>query len=764
MRVAIVGFGTIALGHTTAYGQVAELDLVAAVDPQPERRRVAEGLGLRAYATLEEMLLQEDVAVLDICTPPKWHSSYIRNAVAHGLHAVCEKPVLVEGSAGYTDLIDTVLRSGCVLYPAHNYKFAPAIQELQRTTSRPEFGDVLEAHFRTLRSGHARGVVEWCPDWRRDPVVACGGVLRDHATHSVYLALLLTRLMPVEVSCTAGRMRDDQFHGTEDSAWLRIRCQGGAQILIDVSWAARERNTYYAVSGSGGTVRIENDELHVTQNGQVTTKTLKSDFDDPSHVAWFEQLLRDFLDVLGHRQRQKPLIAEALICALVVDAAYESAAEGGAWVKIPQILYQQLRAPDAVVGDGHAPTEASDPVTPGEAEWHQRALLVDARAATRPDIISDESGRQAYPRYAIRAEGAYVWDAGGKRYIDYLLGYGPAILGHADLRVERAVVEQLRLGNVIAPLWSPRQVELCELLSSVVPGAERVHLLKTGSDANSAAIRLARIFTGRSKVLRSGYNGWHDWASDLPAGIPPAVRAECESFDFNDPEDLEGRLSNAPGQVACVVTTPFHVRAISASHLEELRSIAHKHGALFVLDEMRTGFRLALGGAQEYFGVQADLATFSKAMANGYPISAVTGRAEVMQCLARTRISSTFYAGPVEMAAALTTVSVLQNTDTLIRVAALGERLMTGLREILSQYHVPATVVGYPSIPFLEFHASPVGDWWKDRFFRATTAGGILFHPDHQWFLSASHTSTDIDVTLAVCRQASYELAGEMSL
>jgi glutamate-1-semialdehyde 2,1-aminomutase len=385
-----------------------------------------------------------------------------------------------------------------------------------------------------------------------------------------------------------------------------------------------------------------------------------------------------------------------------------------------------------------------------------RARECDARAVTRGDILADdECGRTVYPRYAARARGAYIWDVDGNRYIDYLLGYGPVILGHADARVTRAVVTELDNGTCFTPLWSPRQVELTELLTSVVPGAELVHLMKTGSEANSAAVRLARIHTGRSRVVRWGYNGWHDWALDRPAGIPEGVRTDTLPFDAT-PHALSALFARYPGEIAAVLMMPFEHETVDPADLHAIRRITHENHALLIFDEMRSGFRVALGGAQEHLGVRADLVTFSKAIANGYPISALTGRRDVMECLAETKVSSSYYANPAEMAAALTTIAVLAKTDAIDTLWSIGGTLQDGLRTLLTRYGVPAEVIGYPPMPFLRFQLDEpyVQRRAQGLFFRETTRRGVMLHPDHQWFVSASHTAADVDATLDACEHA----------
>ncbi len=394
--------------------------------------------------------------------------------------------------------------------------------------------------------------------------------------------------------------------------------------------------------------------------------------------------------------------------------------------------------------------EATDRLT-------ERARRLDARAITRPDILAlSATGATTFPRYIARASGAYLWDVDRNQYVDFLMGYGPVVLGHADTDVDSAVIAELSRGTCFAPLWSPRQVELVELLTSTIPGAEQALLLKTGSDATSAAVRLARIHTGRDLVLRSGYNGWHDWSVEQPDGVPAAVRANTIRFDASDLSGLERLLAAHGARVACVMLMPFEDETTSTQHLAAIRSLTHRAGALLAFDEMRSGFRISVGGAQEFFGVGADLGTFSKAMANGYTISAVTGSAAILDGLRRTKISSSFHVNPGDMVAAIATITRLRDSDALSRIWRLGELFQAGLREIIDELGVPAEVVGYPPSPFLRFVADDHhrnGTMAQD-FCAQVVGDGVLLHPEHQWFISAAHTDGDIDRALSACHKA----------
>ena len=338
-----------------------------------------------------------------------------------------------------------------------------------------------------------------------------------------------------------------------------------------------------------------------------------------------------------------------------------------------------------------------------------------------------------FPLFIEKSKGAYLWDIDGNRYTDYIMGYGAISLGYCIDEVDEAAIAQIRNGFMTS-LTSPVQTQLAELLADVIPCAERVHLCKTGSDATAAAVRLARIHTGRDKIVRWGYNGWHDWCSSKTAGIPEGVK-----------------------------------------------NLAHKYGALFILDEMRTGFRMSLGGAQEYYGVTPDLATFSKGMANGYAVSALVGRADVMDSLKESRFSSTFFTNTSEMAATIKTIECIREKNVVPYIWKLGGKLMDGLREIIKVTGVEAEMIGVDIMPYIIFNydnakwISPTGfsgapvfepggkveKAWR-TFYAEAAQGGVLLHPNHHWYVGMSHTEQDIDETLNVCETALWKVKEEL--
>ncbi|WP_208853316.1 aspartate aminotransferase family protein [Streptomyces albofaciens] len=392
-----------------------------------------------------------------------------------------------------------------------------------------------------------------------------------------------------------------------------------------------------------------------------------------------------------------------------------------------------------------------------------KAERIDALAAKRKNVIaSDQMVEGHYPVFADRAHGAHFWDVDGNKYLDFFLSYGTVILGHADPDVDEAVVREIRRGFATG-LMKPIQTELIEELLEIVPGAEMGMLLKTGSDATAAAVRLSRAFTGRDRVVRWGYNGWHDWCAQWDHGIPAVSRALVDTFTYNDLDSLRAVFERHPGQIACLVMMPFMVERPAPGFLEGVRELTREHGTLLVFDEIRSGFRLALGGAQEYYGVTADLVTLSKAFANGYAISALTGRADVLRTLDTVHISSTYYANADAMAAALATVRKLRSGDHLRRIRQLGERLQRELGALVAESGAPIEVVGHPPMPFLDFG---FGDEERNQrakrsFYAATIAEGVFLHPNHHWFISAATTDDDIDTAVRAVRSGLKALAAD---
>jgi glutamate-1-semialdehyde 2,1-aminomutase len=309
------------------------------------------------------------------------------------------------------------------------------------------------------------------------------------------------------------------------------------------------------------------------------------------------------------------------------------------------------------------------------------------------------------PLFIERAKGSRVWDVDGNEYVDFVSSLLSVTLGYGDPDVTDAVRAQLE-GGVIFSLPHPLETEVAELIVEMVPCAEQVRFGKNGSDATAGAIRLARAYTGRDRVCVSGYHGWQDWYIGSTArsrGVPEATRQLTHPFPYNNLDALEALFREHRGEIAAVIMEPMNVEWPLEGFLEGVQEICRREGAVLIFDETITGFRFAPGGAQELFGVTPDLACFGKGLANGYPISAIAGRRDLMKLMEEVFFSFTFGGEMLSLSAAKATLLKLKREPVTQRMAEMGDRLLDRIPSIVAEHeldHVFA-VKGHPSWTFL---------------------------------------------------------------
>ena len=356
------------------------------------------------------------------------------------------------------------------------------------------------------------------------------------------------------------------------------------------------------------------------------------------------------------------------------------------------------------------------------------------------------------PYFIQRAKGSQVWDVDGNQYVDFINSLAAVTLGYSDPDVTAAVQAQLEEG-VIFSLPHPIEFQVAEKLREMVPCAENSRFGKNGSDATAGAVRLARAFTGRDRIAVCGYHGWQDWfiGSTLRhRGVPDATRALTHTFVYNDLASLHALFKQWPGQFAAVIMEPMNVAEPAEGFLADVKTLAHQHGALLVFDETITGFRFANGGAQEVFGVTPDLATFGKGIANGYPLSVVSGRADVMQLMEEIFFSFTFGGETLSLAAALATMTKLQTQPVTATLATQGAKIVAGARALIERHSVGDVflVSGHASWSFLQIRDTPPYSMWqiKTLFLQEIFARGVLTLGAHN--MSYAHSDADIATLL----------------
>ena len=360
------------------------------------------------------------------------------------------------------------------------------------------------------------------------------------------------------------------------------------------------------------------------------------------------------------------------------------------------------------------------------------------------------------PLYLERGKDSHVWDVDGHEYIDFISSLCSVTLGYGDPDVDGAVRDQLDRG-VILSLPASLEAEVAELICEMVPCAEKVRFGKNGSDATSGAVRIARAFTGREHVAICGYHGWQDWYIGTTArnrGVPQGTRDLSHPFMYNDLASLERVFAEWPDQIAAVILEPMNVEYPAPGFLEGVRELATRHGAILVFDETITGFRYANGGAQELFGVTPDLATFGKGLANGYPVSAVAGRADVMQMMEEVFFSFTFGGELLSLAAAKATLEKLKREPVVARIGALGKGLKSSVRSIIDETQMAHVfdIKGHPSWSFLTIAEQPgatsfaIKTWLMQEWHQR----GILSYGTHN--LNFAHSDADIGALLDTYR------------
>ncbi|MGR3455920.1 aminotransferase class III-fold pyridoxal phosphate-dependent enzyme [Pseudooceanicola sp.] len=392
-------------------------------------------------------------------------------------------------------------------------------------------------------------------------------------------------------------------------------------------------------------------------------------------------------------------------------------------------------------------------VIPGGMWGHMRAAAVPT----------------GYPQFFSGGEGARVRDVDGRDYIDFMCSWGPIILGHRHPEVEAVARAQLDLGDCLdGP--TEHAVRLAEALVETIPHADWALFQKNGSDAMTTCVTLARAGTGKRKVLvaKGAYHGAVPWCSPSVLGVTAEDRAHLIYYIYNDVESLDAAVAEAGDDLAAIVASAFKHDLATHQQLPEeafaLAARAHcdRTGAALVLDDVRAGFRLNLGGSWETVGVRPDLAGYSKAIANGYPLSAVTGNDRFRAAAEQVFVTGSFWYSGAPMAAAVKVLEILARDDGPARLRAAGERFCTGVTDSAARHRFEVTMSGPPAIPLMQFADDPEAKL-GEAFCQQALARGVYLHNKHNMFLSLAHTDGVIDTALSAIDDAFAALARSRS-
>jgi glutamate-1-semialdehyde 2,1-aminomutase len=371
----------------------------------------------------------------------------------------------------------------------------------------------------------------------------------------------------------------------------------------------------------------------------------------------------------------------------------------------------------------------------------------------------------SYPQFFQRSEGCRLWDADGREFIDFMCSWGPIVLGHHDPEVEAAAEAQRRLGDTMnGP--APVLVELAETFTALVAHADWTIFAKNGTDATTICVTIARAATGRRKLLvaKGAYHGAAPWCSPSVVGVTAEDRAHLLHFRYNDMGSLEQAAAMCVGDLAGVLVSPFrHDYGVdqelpTPEFALAVRALCDRSGAALILDEVRTGGRIDLAGSWEGLGVRPDLAAWSKAIANGHALAAVTGSERWRDAAASIFVTGSFWCGAVAMAAALATLRKLQAVDGIAHMRAMGQRLRDGLARQAAAHGFRIRCSGPPQMPLLLFD-NDADAALGSAFCSLALQRGVYLHPKHNMFLSVAHRVEDIDQALQATEGAFAALA-----
>ena len=366
----------------------------------------------------------------------------------------------------------------------------------------------------------------------------------------------------------------------------------------------------------------------------------------------------------------------------------------------------------------------------------------------------------SYPQYFVRAKGSRLWDVAGREYIDYIGGYGTNLLGFGHSEINSAAVRQLDFGDTMnGP--APVIVDLAEKLVGMVTHADWAIFCKNGTDATSMAVVCSRAYKNRRKILiaAGAYHGAAIWCTPVEAGITPEDRAHNVYIEYNNVESLEQALRTHAGDVAAVLASPMRHESHAdqfvptAAYAQAVRRLCNEHDALLVVDEVRTGFRLARGSSWDILGVEPDLSAWGKAIGNGYPISALLGSNKAREAAQRIFVTGSYWYSAVPMAASLRTLQLIESTDYLERSLVLGQKLRDGIDEQSRRHGFELRQTGPVQMPQMLF-ANDVGEKLGNIWANSAIELGVYLHPHHNMFVCAALNDGDLARTLEVTEKA----------
>ena len=371
-----------------------------------------------------------------------------------------------------------------------------------------------------------------------------------------------------------------------------------------------------------------------------------------------------------------------------------------------------------------------------------------------------------YPIYFKNGNGCKVVDIDNNEFIDMLCAFGPIIIGHREKKIDDAVIKQIQEKGFCFSLTQPVNTTLTKLLIDKIPSCELAIFVKSGSDATTAAVRAARSYTGKNKIMRCGYHGWHDWCVENSNGVTKNVTNDILEFKYNDLTKVEKIIKNNPNEIAGLIITPIghalgkNVEMPKDNFLQGIREITKKNNIVLIFDEIRTGFRVDIGGAQKFLNVTPDLSTFGKAMANGYDIAALVGKKDIMNVYKdKAYISSTYFENSLAMVASIETINFLEENKVLKDISDKGKYFENKLKKFLPKFENICEFSGSPWMPFILFSKGIKKKILRKEFYSGLIRRKVFCHPYHHSYICYRHSYKDLDYVADAIEDSLKDLA-----
>ncbi len=743
-KVLVIGCGSMGMKHLKNLSSFFDLDVIACDAYQAALDKIKVELPMvRLYSDYESALIQEKPEYVIVATPNHLHLNFATKALKYTQNILIEKP-LSHNLEKIDQFVDEAKKNQVNVFVGFNMRFHPIIQRIKEIVDNGKLGKIftIKINFGSYLPDRHPGK-DYTTDYVTKEALG-GGVILDVSHELDYLVWIFGK--PEEIFSFAEK-RSDLIMETEDSADILLKINSHCIANVHLDMLRRPYTRTCEIIGENGTLLadIQEGEIKIYAPEE---KKWSSEKHLINHNETYVEELNEFLDI-----KQKKNLAELNSAKKVLDIAF--AAKESSNTKVPVILKTLIR--DRKDKSNYSDEEMLE-IKRSIELFKEAQQLIPCQTQTLSKGPS-QFVKGVSPVFLKSGKGSHVWDVDGNEFIDYILALGPITLGYDYPITNQAVIDQLHQGITFS-LPHPLEIELAKEIIRIIPCAEMVRYGKNGTDVTSAAIRYARCYTGREKIAYCGYHGgsadWFGITTALNKGIPSAMKDFMFKFEYNKLETLEKIFKEQSGKIAAVIMEPVVYEEPLPGFLEGVKKMASENGAVLIFDEMVSGFRVSLGGAQQYYNVIPDLSTFGKGVANGMPLSLLVGKKEIMQEGENTFFSMTFGGETLSLAAALATIKEMKDKKVIEHLWKQGTKLKKEYNSLAQKYSIESFTrcTGLPVHTQFEFIDKNNETWYdlKSLFIQETVRRGILFSGVNN--ISLSHSDEDMDKTLKAVEEA----------